>query len=300
MKNRPLRHRIEYGLYLTLKGLLRALPHERARGLGRLVGSLGHALDRRHREVALRNLELAMPEVGPAERRRMVRECFRHFGAALCDTISSTRFDPVAICRHFSLEGWEHVEAAQRRGKGMFILSPHLGLWEMVPPILGLYRGQMHIVVRPADNPYLDRELRALRERFGNVTIPKHGAARRMIEVLRAGGIVGILIDQRVQAREGIEVPFFGRPALTTPVLARLSLRTGAAVVPVALFPEPDGRYRFLAHSAILPPEPPQRGEEEEAAVAALTREYLAAAERDIRRHPEQWLWMHRRWDARK
>ncbi|HWN40983.1 MAG TPA: hypothetical protein VNW71_02115, partial [Thermoanaerobaculia bacterium] len=92
MKNRPLRHRIEYGLYLALKGLLRALPHESARGLGRKVGALGHALDRRHREVALRNLELALPEILPEERKRLVKKCYRHFGAALGDTISSTRF----------------------------------------------------------------------------------------------------------------------------------------------------------------------------------------------------------------
>lgn len=293
MKNLPVRHRIEYGLYLALKGFLRALPHEAARSVGRAVGSLAHALDRRHREVARRNLERVMPEIPPAERRRLVRSCFRHFGAALCDAISSTRFDAVEICRHFTLEGWENVEAAERRDRGIFVLSAHVGFWELVPPIVGLYRGPMSIVMRPADNPYLDRELRTLRERFGNVTIPKRGAARRMLETLRERGRVGILIDQRVQPKEGIEVPFFGHPALTSPVLARLSLRTGAAVVPVAVFPEPDGRYRFVARPAILPPEGARDDEE---AVAALTRRYLEAAEADIRAHPEMWLWMHRRW----
>ena len=296
MKNRPVRHRIEYGLYLTLKGLLRVLPHETARGFGRAVGSLGHALDKRHREVALRNLELALPEIGPEERRRLVRDCFRHFGAALCDAISSTRFDDREICERFTLEGWENVEAADRPGKGFFVLSPHLGFWEMVPPLIGLYRGRMNIVMRPPDNPFLDKELRFLRERFGNTVIPKRGAARRMMEALRQGAIVGILIDQRVQAKEGIEVPFFGRPALTTPVLARLSLRTGAPVLPVALFPEPKGRYRFIAHPPIFPPP----GEEGDEAVTGLTRRYLEVAEQDIRSHPEQWLWMHRRWEARK
>jgi KDO2-lipid IV(A) lauroyltransferase len=294
VKNRPVRHRVEYGLYLLLKGLLRALPHETARRLGRAVGGLGHALDRRHREVALRNLELALPEIPPDERKRLVEQCFRHFGAALCDSISAGRFDAREICERLTLEGWENVEAADRPGKGFFVLSPHLGFWEMVPAVIGLYRGRMHIVVRPADNPWLDRELQALRQRFGNRTLPKRGAARRMLETLREGSIVGILIDQRVQPKEGIEVLFFGRPALTTPVLARLSLRTGAPVLPVALFPEPHGRYRFVAHPPIFPPE----GAEGEEAVVELTRQYLAVAEEDIRRHPEQWLWMHRRWEA--
>jgi KDO2-lipid IV(A) lauroyltransferase len=297
LKNRPVRHRIEYGLYLGLKGFLRALSHPAARKFGRSVGALAHALDRRHREVALRNLALALPEVGPEERARLVKACFRHFGAALCDTISSTRFGATDFCHLFTLEGWENLEEAERRGKGIFILSAHLGFWEAVPPMIGLTRGRMDTVFRPADNPWLDRELRALRERSGNAVIPKRGAARRMIEVLRAGGRVGILIDQRVQAKEGITVPFFGHPALTSPVLARLSLRTGAAVVPIAAYPLPKGRYRLVVRPAILPPEGAGDGDE---TVAALTRRYLEAAEEDIRAHPEQWLWMHRRWDHRE
>lgn len=293
MKDAPVRHRVEHVLYLMVKGFLRALPHAGARSVGRGIGLVAWALDGRHRRVAAGNMALALPELGEAERRRLVRDCFRHFGAALCDAISSTRFDAVEICRHFTLEGWENLEAADRRGRGVFILSAHVGFWELVPPVVALYRGPMSIVVRPADNPHLDRELRALRERFGNEVVPKRGAVRKMLERLRAGGRVGILIDQRVQPKEGIAVPFFGRPAQTSPALARLSLRTGAAVVPVAAFPEPRGRYRLIARSAILPPE---GAEDDEATVAALTRRYLEAAEEDIRAHPDQWLWMHRRW----
>src|SRR6185295_14198941 len=116
VKNRPLRHRVEHGLYLGLKGFLRALPHPATRAVGRTLGSLAHRLDRRHREVALRNLALAFPDLPEGERRRLIRECFRHFGAALCDAISSTRFDAVEVCARFTLEGWEHLEEAERRG----------------------------------------------------------------------------------------------------------------------------------------------------------------------------------------
>lgn len=297
MKNAPVRHRIEYALYRSIKGFLRALPHTGARSFGRGIGLLAWVLDGRHRRVAEGNMALALPEIGPAERRRLVRACFQHFGSALCDVISSTRFDPVEICRHFTLEGWHHLEEADRRGRGVFILSAHVGFWELVPPVVALYRGPMGIVVRPADNPWLDVELRALRERFGNEVFPKRGAARKMLEKLRSGGRVGILIDQRVQPKEGIEVPFFGHPALTSPVLARLSLRTGAAVVPVAAYPEPGGRYRLVARPAILPPE---GASDDEPTVAALTRRYLEVAEEDIREHPSMWLWMHRRWGNRR
>ena len=164
-------------------------------------------------------------------------ECFRHFGAALCDAISATRFDATELCHLFTLEGWEHLDEAERLGKGLFLLTAHLGFWELSPPLIGLTRGPMSIVVRPADNPFLDRELRAMRERFGNTVIPKRGAARRMLEVMRERGRLGILIDQRVQEREGIAVPFFGRPALTSPILARLSLRTGDAGGPAHRLP---------------------------------------------------------------
>jgi KDO2-lipid IV(A) lauroyltransferase len=294
MKDRPFRHRLEYGLYQVFKTFLRTLPHATARSFGRGLGSFAHALDRRHREIARRNMALALPEIGAAERDRLVRECFRHFGAALCDAVSSSRFDEVEICRRFTLEGWEHVEAAEALGRGLFFLTAHLGFWELAPPVLGLYRGAVGIVVRPADNPWLDRELTGLRARFGNFVLPKRGAARKMLETIRRRGRVGLLIDQRVQAKEGIETTFFGHAALTSPILARMSLRTGAPVVPVTIYPEPEGRYRLVARPAVLPPE---GAVDDEPAVAALTQRYLAVAEEDIRAHPEMWLWMHRRWD---
>lgn len=296
MKNRPLRHRLEYGFYLVFKGLLRALPHPATRALGRRLGGFAHWIDGRHRQIALGNMALALPEIGEAERRRLVKECFRHFGGALFDAISSGRFGAAGLCHRFTLEGWEHVEEAERLGRGLFLLTAHLGLWELSPPLIALTRGPMSFVVRPADNPWLDRELRALRERFGNTVVPKRGAVRRMLEVIRARGRMGILIDQRVQEREGIAVPFFGRPALTSPVLARMSLRTGAPVVPLSVYPEPGGRYRVVVRPAILPP----AGESGDEAVLALTRRYLETAEEDIRARPELWLWMHRRWDERK
>jgi KDO2-lipid IV(A) lauroyltransferase len=299
MKDRPLRHRLEYGFYRTVKGLLRALPHTGARAFGRGLGAFAHAVNRRHREIALRNMALALPEVDEAERRRLVRECFRHFGAALCDAISSSRFDARELCHRFTLEGWEHIDEAEKLDKGLFLLTAHLGFWELSPPIVALTRGPMSFVVRPADNPWLDGELRSLRERFGNEVVPKRGAARRMLEVIRGRGRMGILIDQRVQEKEGIQVPFFGRPALTSPILARLSLRTGAPVVPLSVHPEPGGRYRVIVRPAILPPEAPERSSGDEA-VLALTRRYLETAEEDIRAFPAQWLWMHRRWDEKE
>lgn len=300
MKDAPLRHAVEYAAYRGLRGALRLLPHAGARGLGRGVGALAFLLDRRHRRVVADNLALAFPERSEGERRRLARSCFRHFGAALCDTVSAERFDLVEMCRRVEVEGWENVETARAAAapRGVFAMTAHLGMWELAAHVFGTYGGTLHVIGRPLDNPRLDRHLAEYRGRFGNRLLAKRGAARGMIRALEAGENVALLIDQRVQAHEGIEVPFFGHPALTSPVLAKMSIRFGVPVVPAYCRPRPGGRYQVVFKPAIHPPEPAPGASEEETAeaVSLLTAHYLAEMEGEIRRRPEQWLWMHRRW----
>jgi KDO2-lipid IV(A) lauroyltransferase len=296
MKHAPVRHALEYALYLGLKGTVRGLPHRAARPLGASLGLLAHRLDRRHRDIARRNLALALPHLDDEERAAITRACFAHFGGALCDLLSARRFDAVGICERFSYQGWEHLAEAENLGKGTFMLGAHLGYWEISGRPIGLYKGVLHTVARPADNPHLERELVALREQNGYRVLHKRGAARRMLQLLAVGERIGILPDQRVHPREGIEVPFFGHPAMTTPVLARLSLRTGAPVVPVFAYPAPHARYQMVVREPILPPE---GGSDTPEVVAELTCRYLAVIEEEIRSRPEMWLWMHRRWDRR-
>jgi KDO2-lipid IV(A) lauroyltransferase len=246
--------------------------------------------------VALDNLRLAFPELSEEERRSIARESLRHLGAAFCDPLSAQRFDSVELCKRLTLEGWEHLQAADARGKGVFIMSAHLGMWEAAAQPVALYAGGMDVVGRPLDNPHLDRDLVALRTRFGNRLLSKRGAARGMLKSLRGGGRVGILIDQRARPSDAVEVPFFGHPARTSSVLARLALRTGAAVVPIFGYGEPGGRYRVVLRPPVLPPEDDERPESEEEAVAVLTQRYMAVVEAEIRRDPAQWMWLHKRW----
>jgi len=300
VKDAPLRHRVEYAAYRVLRWGLHRLPHAAVRRLGSVVGEAAYRLDRRHRIAAVENLALALPALAETERRRLARRCFHHFGAALCDTVSAQRFDLVEMCRRVSVEGWENVEAARRRAapRGIFAMTAHLGLWEMAALVFGTYGGTLHVVGRPLDNPYLDRELVEHRRRFGNRLMPKRRSIRGMLRGIEAGENVALLIDQRVQRHEGIEVPFFGHPAVTTPVLAKLSLRLGAPVVPAYCLPLPKGRYRVIFKPAIEPPTLPADGDEAagERAVRQLTARYMEEMEGEIRRHPHQWLWMHRRW----
>jgi len=291
MKDAPVRHAFEYAAIWPLLGLLRALPHGAARVLGRHLGALAHALDASRRATARDNLAHAFPELAPEERARLARECFRHFGAAFCDALSSVRFDRVELCRRVTIEGLEHLMAAEREGRGVVLLSAHFGNWEIVPHTVSLARGPMSMVGRPADNPHVDREIRSIRERFDNRMLDKRGSVRELFRVLRAGGRVGLLIDQRVRAEEAIDVPFFGRPALTSPIVARLALKTGAPIVLAFGDHLPGGRYRVEFRPPI------EAGDvDDEAATFELTRRCLEACEAVIRGAPERWLWLHRRW----
>ena len=296
MKDAPLRHAAEHWLFSVLTAPIRGLPHSWARPIGAALGGLVYRLDARHRRVALRNLALAFPETAakPAARAAVARSCFRRYGAALASTLSAARFNRVEFCRRLTVEGWEHFDAAAAAGHGTLVMSAHLGEWEAAAQPVALYRGGMAVVGRPADNPRLDRKLRHLRERFGNTTIDKRGAARPILRTLERGGTVGILIDQRVRREEGIDVEFFGRAAWTTPILARVSLRTGAPVVPLFGFAAPGGGWRVV----FRPPIPPERarGEDESARARALTRLYLEAVEREVRAEPALWFWLHDRW----
>ena len=288
-----IQHRLEWLAFSALRGSLRALPHRAARPLGRRLGDLARAAAPRYRRLVDENLGRAFPSWDGTRRRRVGRDCFRHFGAMVFDIASFGRFDTVALCERLTLEGWENVQAAEERSGGTLYLTAHLGNWEIAPHPIGLYRGTLHVVARPFNNPLLWGPMVRERERFGHRVIEKHGAARAVFRVLRDGGRVGMVMDQRVRPGQGgIPIPFFGRPALTTPLPAKVALRTGSPAVPVFAYPEPGGRYRVRIDPPILV-EGSARSEPD---VVELTRRYLAVFEREIRARPEQWLWMHDRW----
>ncbi len=290
MKNAPLQHRIEAVFYHGAKAFLRLLTHGGARRFGRGFGAVAHTLLASQRRLALSNLALTMPELAEEEHRRIVRECFRHFGGYFCEFLSEGRFDREGSSALFEVEGWEHVEALEAAGQGYFIMTGHFGGFELGAHPITLRRGPVSMVARPADNPHIEKDLDRMRRRFGNGLIAKHGAARRMFAAARKGGRVGIVIDQRVPKEQGIQVPFLGHPAWNTPVLAFLSIRTGLPVLPVFSEPLDGGRYRVRYHAPIPPIQ------DGDGAKETLTRRYLEEIEGEIRRRPELWLWMHRKW----
>ncbi|MEO8197851.1 MAG: lysophospholipid acyltransferase family protein, partial [Thermoanaerobaculia bacterium] len=290
MKNAPVRHAVEFGAFALFQGVARALPHPASRALGGALGALAGRLDRRRLHTADANLAAAFPTLASAERSRITRACFRHFGASFCDALSSLRFDGPELLARLELVGWENFARAATltQGKGTIVLGSHFGNWEVVPAAIALTVGPISSVGRRADNPHFDRVIQRLRTRYGNLALDKRGAVREMFRVLERGGRLGLLIDQRVRAEEGVDVPFFGRPASTSPIVARLSQRTGAPVVPVFGEELPGGRYRVEALEPMLP----QAGDDD----VTLSRRYLALLEERARARPELWLWLHDRW----
>ena len=259
-----------------------------------MLGRAGFVFNRRHRRVALDNLRTAYPDLDESTRLDLGRACFESFGMLLTDFLSSTRLRKEQYLERFEVEGVQHLEAAEAMGKGVLLLTGHLGNWEALAQYLALRGDGVSFVARPMDNPYMEEDFRQLRERFGNRSIPKRRAARGSLKVLRNQGSIGILMDQRVHPREGKAYPFFGKPAYTTSMPARLSLKTGAPAVLIFGIPIDNWqRCRIVVH----PPIVPDPGiESSEAAVDRLTTRYLEIIEKTIREQPHLWLWMHRKW----
>lgn len=293
-RGRP-RFLIEAAAFRVLLLASRALPRKLLLALGSGAGTLGYLLDERHRRVATDNLRLAYGNaLGERERRRIARACWRHFGRITLDTLAFPRFNTRSVGGSIHYEGLEHIRSAYALGRGVLLFSGHYGHWELTALMQGYLGLPLALVTRPLDNPWLERLLTRLRCRSGNVVLHKRRAVREMIQALRRGIGVAIVIDQ--DAREaGVFVPFFGRPASTTPTLALLALRTGAPVVPVFSLPEAGGSYRIVYE----PPVEVERTGDRDADIVRLTEACTRIIEEWVRRRPELWLWMHRRWKTR-
>jgi Kdo2-lipid IVA lauroyltransferase/acyltransferase len=262
--------------------------------LGRRVGDLAHAVVPRRRSIALRNLCVAFPAMTRPERRRLCRDAYRHLGMMSVEVCRLLR-DPTAALERVSLEGREHIDRVMATcGRGL-VLTAHLGNWELLTLAPILTGHPVAMVVRPLDSAWLDSVVRQAREASGADVIAKTDALRPVLEALRRGGLVAILLDQNTSRREGVFVPFFGRPASTSRSVAVLALRTGAPILPAFIRRESGGRHRIRILPALHPPID-RVGEE---AVIELTRQCTETIERAIRDAPEQWLWMHDRWRTR-
>ncbi len=240
------------------------------------------------------NLELAFPNLSAEERDQILDRMYRNLGWLLAEFAGMRRYSAEYAQKNiFRYEGLEHYASAAARGKGVLVLTGHLGAWELSSFVHSLAGYPMGMVIRRLDNPLVDRFVNRIRCMHGNRILHKDDFARGLLRAMHQGETVGILMDTNMTPPQGIFVPFFGKPACTALGLARVARKTGAAVVPgFLLWSELEQRYVLTFGKELVM----KRTEDAEADAAANTALFAQVTEEYIRRFPDQWLWLHRRW----
>jgi KDO2-lipid IV(A) lauroyltransferase len=271
------RDAVEYWSVVAFRAVARRLPDSLVNALGSAIGLAFFAIDWRHRRVALANLEQCFPNRPPRERRAIARATFMHFGQVLLKLLTFSALSPEEMMARSEYEGDERVRLAYANRKGILFFTGHFGFWELHALAHGVKLRPIGVLARALDNARLNDLLERIRSKTGNSVIYRQGAVRRVMKTLAAGEGVALLIDQHMHSPDAIWVNFFGRPAATTSTLFA--------------HPLPGGRYRFVYESPVEPPNP-----DDPDAIRDFTQRCTDVLEMHVRKHPELWLWMHRRW----
>ncbi len=282
-----------YGLFVIARSCLPLLPFGVVQTIGKGLGTVAYGMLHHQRRVALEHLTLALGNrYAPAERRRIIRRMFQHLGMTGMEWLALPRLTAADVQRLVRVEGSEHVQQALQRGKGLIVLSAHVGNWEMLMAYFGLFGGfRGAAIARRLRYPEYEVWLRRMRESKHVETLDRDVGPKEMIRRLRANEGLGILADQDVDSIEGIFVDFFGRPAYTPTGPAALALTTGAAMLPAYIWRE--GRqFHLRVEEPIAIRDTGNRARD----LREITEAWSRVTERMITAHPEQWVWMHRRW----
>jgi KDO2-lipid IV(A) lauroyltransferase len=289
------RHRLEYAFGAGVLRLLGLLPRGVARMLCGVIAAGSYCVWPRLRQVGLFNLRLAFPDWTERQRRQTLFGTFRGFGRMMADFASFPRLNRTNLGQLIVYDGFEHYARAVEQGRGVIFLTAHFGNWELSSFAHSLYGHTINFTVRPMDNPLLDEIITRYRCLSGGRPIDKNDFARRALQALKRGEAVGVLMDTNMLPGEGIFVEFFGRLACTTSAPARLARKTGAALVlGLTLWDSELGKYRLRFEPVDWIP-----GADAEEEIRINTANFTRRIEECIRRHPDQWFWVHRRWKTR-
>lgn len=292
-----------YTEYAVAKGIFTALsllPRRWAVGLGVAVGRLGFRVLGGLRRVAIRNLELAYPEMSPEERLQTARGTFESLGRVLGEASQLRKITQETIRDIVDFDLGPEIDAlyekVKKERRGILITTGHMGNWELLVQGFAIIYEPISFLARPIDNPLIEDMANSLRTRFGARPINKSNSAMTGISILREGGFLGALVDVNAHPKEGVFVPFFGIPACTTSGAALMAIRSGALIFPCfCVYDSEAGRYKFVHGDPIEPTITGDRKADVLATTEAFTREIEAI----IRRYPDQWLWIHKRWKTR-
>ena len=276
--------------------LLRGLPLERAVKVGAALGSVVMAADFANRPIGMRNLEIAFPELSREARTKILRDTYRNFGRMAAEWVHFPQLDPKDADLYVSYVGKEYWEEGLRisNGRGILILTGHFGNFELLSLGHSLHGNRVALIQRPNRNPIIDRAVMSRRERFGNRAIPRRGAGRPLLKLLKEDWMVAIPLD--LDNRGGVFVDFFGLKAATSDALARVAMATGTPVIPAFMVRKGTSTHHQITFLPIIEM---VKGKDREAAVIENTQRFNNAIEGMIRRYPDHWNWIHRRWKTR-
>jgi len=284
-----------YHILSRLFLLLGRISPQRAAKIGDVIGRLWFALDKRHRKVAIDNLAMVYGDrMSSAAMRGFARQVFCNLARIVFEIGWSLHIDNVRNQKHFRFYGMHHLRSAQKKGKGVLVLTAHLGNWEFLLVAAAIMNMKFSAVYRPLDFKPLDMFFEDIRNTTGTKLHQKKGAMFKVLRSLANNEGVGILLDQKTKPSSGVLVDFLGRPAYTNMGLAILAKRSRAPVIPVFAVRE-DGCYSVR----ILPEVPFIDTGDDALDMIENTRLYNRAIESMITQYPEQWFWLHRRWEIR-
>ena len=271
--------------------LLSALPARAALVVGRGLGWLYGSVVRYHRRDAIEALERSLPATSPAERRGIVRRMYANLGMNAVEVARLGRVSEQDLLASMDWQSDDIARAVLAGGKGLLVLSAHTGNWDLLCSVAPRFGYPVTVITKRIKNKAVNDYWMNVRMRFGLKFVPAHQSYRLCLSALRKNEIVAFILDQNMIRDEGIFVEFFGRPACTTPGLAYMSAQSGAPVVPAFMLRKPDGRHQ-LCVLPVIPPPPDRKPE----TIHAYTQRYTRVIEDFVRQHPEQWIWIHRRW----
>jgi len=294
MKKRFFKNRLEYILFLPLAFLARVLPRNVALGLGAQLGWLSQYLLPKRARQARDNLRQAFPDMSATDLKQTIDDMFRHLGKSGMEMLQLDQFrTDEDVKKYFTFHGLENLKEAQALGKGLFILTGHLGFWEVGTFFLPRLGVPVDFVAKRMKNPYIDEYFRRLREAGGGQVIEAKHGARRIVKALGEQRAVAILLDQHISPPAGVKVNFFGRPAYTTPIISQIAMKLGTPVVPAFSYRKDDNHYDIVFEPMLVF----DKDNSEEAArrnTQVLT-DHIEAA---VRKKITQWFWVHKRWRA--
>ena len=275
----------------ALSWLSARLSQPQVQRVGRALGwLLGSGLRFRRKEVHAA-LQRCFPEKSPADARATADGMYRHLGILLIEILRTGCIAPATLDEEVDFSGFEKGMQILKQGRGLIVLTAHVGNFELLAMMAALKGAPLTVITKALKPKWLNDWWIETRVKFGVKMLPARDSYRYCREALKANGILGFILDQNMKRNRGVFVDYFGRPACTSPGLALLSAQTGAPVLPVFMLREPDGRHRLHVFD---PLPPPQSADKE--AIRQATQAYTAIIERFVREHPDQWIWLHRRW----